>query len=274
MTLFGMDLGTSDTREPVTISTLEFDVLWEHLGLETMPLVLKVPSPGKTRDERRALQDQVWHSLGARNLGDPRSLNPTLEDLLHVLNRPQQEIDARMWLNERSVRLLAAGKGQAGVLAILDSNQLTLRPAESDGLPREALTALPSAPAGEGHSITLPSADLDAAATSATTPEDLEKALRSTGLRPDDAHTLSEMVRDATHRGQFGAAARDKWGKRVRPDRVVAFYDTPKGRYLQMRRATTPGQPAWSTITPVDYRRLHHHLVELLAEATGTGPQA
>ena len=45
MTLFGLDVGMSDTRDPVIISTLEFDVLWEHLGLETMPLVLKVPSP-------------------------------------------------------------------------------------------------------------------------------------------------------------------------------------------------------------------------------------
>ncbi|GGU64775.1 ESX secretion-associated protein EspG [Lentzea flava] len=269
MTLFDLDLGMGDTRDPVVISTLEFDVLWEHLGLETMPLVLKVPSPGKTREERREIEDQVWRQLGARGLGGPRALDPTLEDLLHVLNRPQQEIDARMWLNERSVRLLAAGKGQAGVLAVMDSGQLVLRPAEAGGLPREALTALPAAPAGEGHSITLPSADLDAAAASASSPEELEAALRSRGLRGDDAHTLAEMVRDASHRGQFGAAARDKWGKRVRPDRVVAFYDTPKGRYLQMRRAVD-GQPPWSTITPVDYRRLHHHLVELLAEAAGS----
>ncbi|MGZ3142367.1 ESX secretion-associated protein EspG [Lentzea chajnantorensis] len=268
MTLLGLDLGTSDTRDPVVISALEFDVLWEHLGLETMPLVLKVPSPGKTREERRVLEDQVWRQLGARGLGGPRSLDPTLEDLLHVLNRPQREIDARLWLHERSVRLLAAGKGQAGVLAVLDGGQLLLRPAEADGLPREALTVLPSAPAGEGHSITLPSADLDAAASSAASPEDLEAELRSRGLRADDAHALADMVRDATHRGQFGAAARDKWGKRVRPDRVVSFYDTPQGRYLQMRRASE-GRPPWSTITPVDYRRLHHHLVELLEEATG-----
>jgi EspG family len=268
MTLFGLDLGMGDTRDPVIISALEFDVLWEHLGLETMPLVLKVPSPGKTREERRDIEDQVWRQLGARGLGGPRALDPTLEDLLHVLNRPQQEIDARLWLAERSVRVLAAGKGQAGVLAVLDGGQLILRPAEADGLPREALTALPPAPAGEGHSITLPSADLDAAAASAGAPEDLEAALQGR-LRADDARTLAEMVRDVSHRGQFGAAARDKWGKRVRPDRVVAFYDTPKGRYLQMRRAAE-GQAPWSTITPVDHRRMHHHLVELLAEAAGS----
>ncbi|GLZ35644.1 ESX secretion-associated protein EspG [Lentzea sp. NBRC 105346] len=265
MTMFGLDLGTSDLREPVSVSTLEFDVLWEHLRLETMPLVLKVPSPGKTREERRALEDQVWTALEARGLGGPRSLDPMLEDLLHVLNRPQQEVDGRLWLG-RSVRVLAASKGQAGVLAVLEGSQLSLRPVDHEGLPREALSVLPTLPAGEGHSITLPSSDLDAAAATATSPEALEAALRNRGIRQEDAHTLSEMVRDVTFRGQYGAAARDKWGKRVRPDRVISFFDTPKGRYLQLRRST-PGQQPWSTMSPIDARRLHHHLTELLAEA-------
>jgi hypothetical protein len=264
MTTFGLDLGTNDLREPVTISTLEFDVLWEHLRLEIMPLVLKVPSPGKTHAERAELERQVWAGLAGRGLGKPVSLNPMLEDLLHLLNRPQTEVDGRLWLG-RSVRVLAAAKGQSGVLAVLDGDQLTLRAASSEGLPREALSVLPSCPAGPGHSITLPSADLDAAAARAGSLEQLESALRERGVRQDDAHTLAEMMRDAGNRGQFGAAARDKWGKRQRPDRVVAFFENPNGRYVQMRRAT-PGQQPWSTVSPVDARRLDHHLTELLNE--------
>lgn len=266
MTMFGLDLGTNDLRDPVSVSTLEFDVLWEHLGLEMMPLVLKVPSPGKTREERRALEDKAWAALESRGLGGRRSLDPMLEDLLHILNRPQQEVDGRLWLG-RSVRVLAASKGQSAVLAVLDNDQISLRPAAYEGLPREALSVLPAQPAGEGHSVTLPSADLDASAAKAQSPEQLESELRSRGVRQDDAHTLSEMVREVTSRGQFGAAARDKWGKRVRPNRVISFFDTPKGRYLQMRRST-PGQQPWSTMSPIDARRLHHHLTELLAEAS------
>ena len=68
MTLFGLDVGMSDTRDPVIISTLEFDVLWEHLGLETMPLVLKVPSPGKTREER--IEKNVPRFLDGMGLND------------------------------------------------------------------------------------------------------------------------------------------------------------------------------------------------------------
>ena len=265
MTTFGLDLGTNDLREPVTISALEFDVLWEHLRLETMPLVLKVPSPGKTHGERADLERRVWADLERRGLGRPVSLNPMLEDLLHLLNRPQSEVDGRLWLG-RSVRVLAAAKGQSGVLAVLDGEQLTLRAASSEGLPREALSVLPPCKPGTGHSITLPSTDLDAAAASAGSTADLENALRGRGMRQDDAHTLGEMLTDAGNRGQFGAAVRDKWGKRVRPDRVIGFFDTPAGRYVQMRRAT-PGQQPWSTVSPIDGRRLVHHLEELLAEA-------
>ncbi|MFT7836626.1 ESX secretion-associated protein EspG [Saccharothrix sp. BKS2] len=261
MTTFGLDLGLNDVREPVTISALEFDVLWEHLRLETMPLVLKVPSPGKTHAERGELERRAWTDLERRGLGRPVSLDPMLEDLLHLLNRPQREVDGRLWLG-RSVRVLAAAKGQSAVLAVLDDDRLTLRPASSEGLHREALSTLPPLPAGPGHSVTLPSADLDAAAAAAATPDDLVGALTSRGVRPDDAQTLADMFRDVSSRGQFGVAHRDKWGKRVRPADVVAFFDTPAGRYLQLRRST-PGQQPWSTVSPVDHRRLLHHLESL-----------
>ncbi|MFI9007427.1 ESX secretion-associated protein EspG [Actinosynnema sp. NPDC053489] len=261
MTTFGLDLGDNDLREPVTISALEFDVLWEHLRLETMPLVLKVPSPGKTHAERAELEQRAWSELDRRGLGRPVSLDPVLEDLLHLLNRPRHEVDGRLWLGH-SVRVLAAAKGQSGVLAVLEHDRLTLRPASAEGLAREALSVLPQLPAGPGHSVTLPSADLDAAAAVSNTPDELEQALLSRGIRQQDAHTLADMFRDAGHRGQFGAASRDKYGKRVRQDHVVSFFDTPQGRYIQLRRAT-PGQQPWSTVAPVDSRRLLHHLESL-----------
>ena len=56
------------------------------------------------------------------------------------------------------------------------------------------------------------------------TPEQLEAALRGRGMRGDDAHALATMITEAGHRGQFGAAARDRWGRRARPKRVVAFF--------------------------------------------------
>ena len=169
MTTFGLDLGTNDLREPVTISALEFDVLWEHLRLETMPLVLKVPSPGKTHIERAELEQRAWAELDRRGLGRPAVDGPGVGRPAAPAEPAEQEVDGRLWLGH-SVRVLAAAKGQSGVLAVLEHDQLTLRPASAEGLHREALSVLPPLGAVPGHSVTLPSADLDAAAAQAQHP--------------------------------------------------------------------------------------------------------
>ncbi|MFD1051631.1 ESX secretion-associated protein EspG, partial [Kibdelosporangium lantanae] len=51
---------------------------------------------------------------------------------------------------------------------------------------------------------------------------------------------------------------------RVRTPRVIIFFDTEAGRYLQVRRDS--GGEAWTTISPADHRRMLHHLTELHAE--------
>ncbi len=260
-----MTIGT-ETTDPVTISALEFDVLWEHLGMEypTMPLVLKVPSPGKTDDERAAIVQGVWTGLEQRGLGRPVSMDPTLERLLQLLQRPDREIDGRLWL-DGDVRVLAAATGEEAVLAVLANGSLTLRGADATGLPRYALSMLPAVPAGPGRSITLPTADFEAAAKEATKQEELSPALRSRGIRGDDADALADMIGDMTARGQYGAAARDRWGRRVRTPRVISFFDTAAGRYLQVRREQDGTEP-WTTISSADSRRMLQHLTELYEE--------
>jgi hypothetical protein len=49
-------------------------------------------------------------------------------------------------------------------------------------------------------------------------------------------------------------------------ERVVAFFDTPDGRYLQQQRSSYGGA-AWSTISPADARLMVHQIEQLLAEA-------
>jgi len=256
----------AETTDPVTISALEFDVLWEHLGMEypTMPLVLKVPSPGKTDDERAAIVLRVWTGLEQRGLGGPVSMDPTLARLLLLMARADREIDGRLWVGG-DVRVFAAATGDDAVLATLSNGSLTLRGAEATGLPRFALSMLPAAPAGPGKSITLPTEDFEAAAKEATTQAGLSPALQDRGVRADDADALAEMIDDVVGRGQYGTAARDRWGRRVRAPRVISFFDTTDGRYLQVRREEA-GAPAWTTISPADSRRLLQHLTELYEE--------
>jgi hypothetical protein len=262
-----MTIGAVET-EPVRISALEFDVLWEHYGLDQMPLVLKVPSPGRTDDERKGIVRRVWDGLEQRGLGNPVGLDPTLEHLLLLLRRADREIDGRLWLGA-NVRLLAAATGEEAVLATLVDQTLTLCAADATGLPRFALSVLPPAPAGPGQSITLPSADFEAAAREATKQEELAAGLRARGVRAADAAALAEMIGDIVHRGQYGSAVRDRWGRRVRANRVISFFDTADGRYLQIRRADDTTEP-WTTISPADGRRMLQQLSSLHEEQLAT----
>ena len=255
------------TRYPLRLSLLEFDVLWEHLRLNQMPLVIKVPSPGKTDDERKQYVWEAWAGLESKGLGRQGEVDMELEGLLALLAHADRELDARLWVG-RSLRVLAAARGQSPAMAVLTDDQLELQPVSAEGMPRAVHNMLPQRPAGPGHSVTLPSADLETAAKqSGNTPEGLERALRGLGVRQDDARTLAEMIKGAEQHGQFGAAARDRWGKRQRMERVVAFFDTPDGRYLQQQRSNHGGA-SWSTISPADTRLMVHQIEQLLAEAT------
>lgn len=255
-------LGLDDPREPVTISALEYDVLTEHFQLDPMPLVLKVPSPGRTDDERAALVDQAW--AGLENADVQR-----LEHQLGILRRSEREIDGRVWVG-RPLRLLAAAVGDEAVLAVLDGDHLTLHDADATGLPRHALSVLPQTGAGPGRSVTLRTADFEAAAREATGQAELATALRDRGVH--DATQLADMIGDIVNRGQFGSAVRDRWSRRVRAGRVISFFDTKQGRYLQVRRdsgndsGNNTDTEAWSTISPADPRRLLQLLTELHEE--------
>ncbi|RJQ70749.1 ESX secretion-associated protein EspG [Pseudonocardiaceae bacterium YIM PH 21723] len=253
------------TEQPLQLTATEFDVLWEHLELGPMPLVIKVPSPGRTFTERRGIERKTWDDLEERGLGRQVGLDPMLERMLRTLARPDQEVDGRLWLG-RKIRVLAATRDDLSVLAVLDGGTLSLYPATTGSLPRLAVGVLDHRQAGSGRSVTLRSADLDAGAeAAATAPGGLAGALVQRGVRPEDADMLAGMVLGAQQRGQFGAAIRDRWARRHRADRVIGFFDTERGRYAQTRRPAPDGV-LWSAIYPVDDRRLIAQLEELLTE--------
>ena len=264
-------LGAERATEPIAISALEFDVLWEHLRLAEMPLVLRVPSPGRTYTERRELIASAWQSLGQRGLCHRLSVADRLANLLRLLESPDQEIDGRFGAT-KGVRLLVAATADEAVFALLTKHGLTLSEIPVTGLAREALAALPYVPAGPGESITIRAADLDAAATNAPNPDAFELALRQRGQSARDATTLRRMLGNVRRQGQFGASARTRRGHRRRAPHVIGFFDTEAGRYLQLRQTTTDGV-AWSTISPADTRLLTTQLGDLLASVTASAAE-
>lgn len=63
------------------LTAVEFDVLWERLGLGPTPVVLRLESPGRTLTERREVLAAGWQALRDRGLAGPSGPHPELTRL-------------------------------------------------------------------------------------------------------------------------------------------------------------------------------------------------
>jgi len=253
--------------QSIELSRLEFDVVWQHLGLGAFPTVFRMMGHGRTEAERIRLVDQAWQSLRAKGLsrhGDP---HPLLVERLAVLSRPEREVDARMNHGELALRALAGVRDLRAVIGVLRAGAFRLSEITPGGLSRAIVALLPEHPAGTGMSVTLPSGVFAAAcAASGDDPVRLRAALAERGLRKPDASQLARAFDDITGAGQFGAARLDRLGRRLRADHVVGFVDSSGGRYLIEARPPAPGGEQWTAIAPTDPIRLAGQIDRLLAE--------
>jgi EspG family len=249
--------------QPVTprhvLTAVEFDVLWERLGLGPTPVVLRLESPGRTHAERRDLQEAGWQALRCRGLAGPTGPDPELARLLRLLARPVGQLELRgRW--ERPVRAVSAGAPGMCVLALRQDATVTL---EAHGsLPGALLRALPHAAPGPGRASTVPSALLTSA-TAAASGTGLRAALLGADVPATEAGLLARMLSGITAGTQIVALVADRWGVLRRSGGVLAILDAPRGRYL-LTRSTGEDGVEWTTVAPTDTRRLAHRISELL----------
>jgi EspG family len=246
-----------DTRQHV-LTTAEFDVLWEWLGLGPTPVVLQLASPGRTHAERRAVQATAWQGLRERALTALDGPDPELGRLLHLLARPGEQLELRAWWG-REVRVLAGGRHGAGALALREADTVTVTACGS--LPSALLRAFPPADRGPGRACTVPSAVLAAAPAARVRP-----VLIDAGVPAADAALLATMLAGTRRRGQVVALGADRWGVLRRAGGVLGVLDGPRGRYL-LTRSTGEDGVEWTTVAPADDRELRHRIAGLLATA-------
>lgn len=250
----------------VVLSTLEFDVAWEGERLARRNVALDVPSPGITHTERAAFVEQAWRSLAERGLAAHRRLTPELADVFALLANPHLSIDLWIWVDRRKIKGLAAATGDEAVLAVVDGDEVWLIEARASALAEAAVSVAGEMPAGYGRSISLPNDVLRAASDEAgRDAEKLVLALERHGLPLHEAQELAGMCDGMSTRGQFGVERARHGGPPVRAGRVVAWHDTPSGRYLHQVRPSSDGRN-WSTITPIDNARLAGCVWELVQE--------
>jgi len=243
------------------VTAVEFDILWERLGLGPTPVVLRLPSPGRAEAERREVRAAGWQTLRERGLAGPAGPDPELVRVLRLLARPAEQLELRgTW--GRAVAAVAAGRPDDGMLAVRQDATVTL---ESCGaLPAALLGALPTAPPGPGRASTVPTSVLTAALGAGE--PGLRAALIARDVSPGEAGLLARMLAGGGGRAQIVALATDASGIPRRSGEVVGVIDSPGGRYLMTRTVGDDGVE-WTTVAPTDQRGLRHRVVRLLAAA-------
>ena len=249
----------------IVLSKLEFDVLWEHEKLPQKHEALTVPSPGRTHTERRQLVAKAFADLEERGLVDREKATPELLDRLNLLAHPQLAIDSWVWTDHR-ISSLAVVSGNSALLAAVDGPDVWLIPARESSIAEAAVSVAGDVVAGPGLSVSVPTDVLSAADAEAHgDPRELAAALGRAGVSGSNAKTMADMVRDMNVRGQFCVTRMQRDQRMVRADRVVAFHDTPRGRYVHLAKPNADGR-VWSTVTPADTRRLVSCVQELMTE--------
>jgi hypothetical protein len=249
----------------VVLSKLEFDVLWEHEKLPPKHEALTVPSPGTTHTERRRLVAQAFGDLEQRGLAKRDRAVPELADQLNLLAHPQLSIDSWVWTDHR-ISSLAVVAGNEALLAVVDGPEVWLIPARETAIAEAAVSVAGDVVHGPGFSVSMPTDVLTAAdAESRGDVREFAAALTRAGVPGGDAKSVATMVTEMNVRGQFCATRTQRDGRAVRADRVVAFHDTPRGRYVHLAKPAADGR-LWSTVAPADNRRLVTCVQELLTE--------
>ena len=253
----------------VTLAASTYEVAWEHAGLGDLPIVVYVPPRGFEEWERAEVVRSAWAELERLGLVSFGQLDAEFVGMLSVLANARREVDARLALDRvgtpgGQVRALAGATGEDGVLAVLTDDRLSLRWIFGTGLAREIVDLLPEHAAGPGTSVSLPRAQLDPAASRAgSSLYGFADQLIELGAPGDQARNIVRMMEGTFRRGQFGAAVRDREGRRHPAQRAVAFHDTKAGRYLMVDRKTADGQ-LWTTVTPATPALLAEHVQALL----------
>jgi hypothetical protein len=248
-----------------SLSHLEFDFIWEHLGVGETPYPIDVRSHGETMEERAELRVRVRESLRAKGLHDGVVLSPRLEELLTLAARGPFTIDGQLSVGEY-VRVLAAGRGTEGVLVAQTDDEVRVVPVRDGKVVRAVIALVPDEKPGPGGAARLPRPAFDESIDEyqRTGYVGLERTLTGAGVTGRDLRTVITLVESARHGGgQLAANSVDKVGRRTRTP-VVNWFDTAAGRYLVHVEAGRD-RVEWLTVAPADTARIEERLTRLIA---------
>lgn len=249
-------------------SPIEFDFLWESLGIGEVPYPLRLRSHGATVNERVQLRRQTLADLARRGIVDGRGqVEPRLAEGFEVLTAATRSVDA-VHLVERGRPLIGALVGAIdgqGSLLVQDERGVRMHQVPADALASTIVSLLPPAPRGKERSITIPAEEL-------VTGAGADFMRRSPGpgangsISDDDRKALARLHAEPRSRGgQIGANVRSEAGTKSRAP-ALSWFDADSGRYLTQASEGADGRE-WITIAPADAAGLRHRIGEMLLSA-------
>jgi len=251
----------------VTLSAVEFDVVWRGAGLGPPPTVLRLASPGRTHTARRLIEAEVWAALRERGPRWGAGADPDLERLLRLLAEPAIRVEVRAW-GTVTVRAALADGPDGVVLAQRSGDAVLLTLCTS--LARAAVTVLGAARAGPGRAAVVAAADLEGALRRQTR-AGLRTDLVDRGVDPAEAGLIACMLDGVERRAQVSVLVPDRLGILRRADEPLEVLDGPRGRYLTTRCRGSDGT-VWTCVAPTDDRRLLHRLSGWFDDARAVSP--
>ncbi|HEY2203324.1 MAG TPA: ESX secretion-associated protein EspG [Pseudonocardia sp.] len=156
---------------------MELDVCWGLLGLGDRPLTLRLPSPGRTRAQRRHVVAGVVGAFARRGLVEPGPAGPcrqpgpgrpvgAVAGALRLLARPDHQVDLRATGPAGPVTVIGAAGGGCAVRLVRAGADVALRPVRPSALAASVVAVLDRdrpVRAGTGRPVNIPAEVFDAA---------------------------------------------------------------------------------------------------------------
>jgi hypothetical protein len=254
--------------EQRVLSAVEFDVVWDGLGLGPTPVALALASPGRTHTERRRIEADGWAALRERGLAEPGGPEPGLTRLLRLLATSPVRLELRAWWPTMT-RAVAACNEETVVLARRAGDAVVLEPCMSLAA---VVGVLPPGTAGPGRAANVPTVEL-VAALRRPSGAGLRADLLQRGVTPAEAGLASRMLDGVERRAQIDAVVANRWAAPQRRGGGLGVLEGPRGRYLTTRSHGDDGTD-WTTVAPTDDRRLRQRVTELVDDATASRSQS
>lgn len=248
------------------LSPVQFDGLWEILGLGERPAGLALPSPGRTVSERRRILTQVLEELRRRGLAarQPRGLpHRWVVELLGTLARPRRTLELHVTGGRVALAALA---GDRATLAARHGEQVWAVSMTPGQVIPALIGMLGEVKPGLARPVSVAAEVFDAARGAAgRTPGWSEwtvaDELSSRGVARTEAFSLARSFAGVRMVAQFSTTGTVEGRERPGPW-AVGVHRGETGHFVSVRR---PGEVGDSvSVAPVDAPRLTCHLVDLL----------